>query len=75
MSRSRKRPSNYIKFAALWLLSQGRTQRYVANKFGVSEKSVSRWADRDREKIRKAVDCDLIEHLEKVLLGEKEWRK
>lgn len=74
MSKSRKRPSNYIKFAALWLLSQGRTQEYVAKKFGVGQQSVARW-NQDEAKIRKAVDCDLIEHLEKVLLGEKEWRK
>jgi transcriptional regulator with XRE-family HTH domain len=69
----RKRPSNYIKFAALWLLSQGRTQEHVAKKFGVGQQSVARWKQSE-DKIRNAVDCDLIEHLEKVLLGEKEWR-
>ena len=74
MSRSRKRHSNYVKFAALWLISQGRTQRYVAEKFEVSEMAVSKWV-KNTDKIRNAVNCDLIELLEKVLLGEKEWRR
>lgn len=69
----RKRPSNHIKFAALWLLSQGHTQQHVADKFGVSKMAVSKWAA-NAEKIRESNRCDLIEHLEKVLLGEKEWR-
>jgi len=67
-----KRPSNHIKFAALWLLSQGRTQQEVATKFGVSQRAVAYWL-KDKEKIREQNRQDLTQHIEKVLLGEKTW--
>lgn len=69
----RKRPSNHIKFAALWLLSQGRTQQEVAEKFGVSQRAVSYWVENEA-KIREINRCDLTEMLEEMLLGEKTWR-
>jgi transcriptional regulator with XRE-family HTH domain len=67
-----KRPSNHVKFAALWLLSQGRTQQEVATKFGVSQQTVAKWLNA-KGKIREQNRQDLTQHIEKVLLGEKTW--
>ena len=62
--------SNHRKYAALYLLGQGYTQHRVAEKFGVTQRTVSYWL-KDKEKIRTQNRQDLIEHLEKTLLGEK----
>lgn len=68
----RKRPSNHLKAAALWLLAQGRTQEHVAEKFGVSQQAVAKWAKRS-ERIREQNDEDLKKHLYDMVLQGRQW--
>ena len=65
--------SNNLKFAALYLLGQGYTQQRVSEKFGVSQQTVAKWL-KAKDKIRAQNRQDLIEHVEKVLLGEETWQ-
>jgi transposase len=53
--------SNSMKYAALWLLDQGRTMKHVAKIHRISVRSLRRWV-KNKEKVREKNRNDLLKH-------------